>query len=173
MDIFVVSRPLKDTEDWLLAVSVRGSSNTVYHQKHLLCSRNNIHEEFHNLLVDTIKYINETLIKEQNFSIRYLNVIGDVYYLLYSEYSSKRSSGTFYDLNKKIKRGTELHNSCKELYEYIKKNKLKVELGDWRTKNSGYVWSQDKSIKKELGMLAGDKYYDEDKAFDYFLKYCL
>jgi hypothetical protein len=171
--MFVVSRPLKDTDDWLLAISVRGSSNTIYHQKHLLCSPDKIHDEFHNLLIDTIKYVNENLIKEKGFSIRWLNVIGNVYYLLYNEYSSKRSSGCFYGLSKKIKKDTELHNSCKELYDYIKKNKLKVDFNTWRTNDSGYLWSQDKSIKTELGRLAGDKYYDEDKAFDYFLKYCL
>lgn len=173
MEIYLVCSHLKEPKERLLAISVRGSRNDTYYQNYLICSVEDIAIKYHELFVNAIKYINEALIKEKGFSIRRLDLIGDLKYLFFYEYSNKRSNGTFYDFSPEIMKNTKLHILCKELYEYLKKIKgLEINFKGWGYDTRGNMWSRHKDIRKELRQLPGDKYFDEDEAWkDFFENY--
>lgn len=163
MNIYVLTRCLNNTDDILVAVSVRGKDH-VYFQEFIICCDSDIKHNINSLYSGAIQYIIETLIVEKGFSIRYINIIGDISSLPYEEYSSKRKSGIFHHFSNYLRKETELHKSCKELFEYIMKsmNGIPFNYLEWGTTHKG--------IRIELGKLAGDKYYDEEQALKAFLE---
>lgn len=171
MDVFILNRNLQNTDDELVAISVRGSRGDVYFQEFVICPRVQVKEQCNLIFTKAIKYIKETLVDEKGYSIKRLNVTGDIFSLPYNEYAWKRSNGNFNKLSKYLKKGTPLHEACKELYEYIKKMKgINIDFDNWEYSN-GYMRSSHKEIRKELGKLAGNYYYDEDKMFNKLLEW--
>ena len=148
-----------------LLATVVDRINTVHFEKHTICLEESITNEYHDLFVEAIDYVLDTLIKEKGISVRHINVIGDTTDLMYSEYDSKRSTGTFYRLREEIKKGTVLHDSCKEIYERLKKKKLRCHFDGWRISRNGNMYSFDKNIRNRLERLAGNKYFDREKAY--------
>ncbi|QUH22055.1 hypothetical protein [Alkaliphilus sp. B6464] len=111
-----------------------------------------LQEAFIEVFKEVLNFIENELIKNKGYTIRYLNFIGSNCEVDFLQYKWKREGGCFHTFEGYLK-DQDFREICKNLFDEMKriekKYKVKFDFKDFRHSN-GKMWSHDKIAKQKL-----------------------